>query len=82
MMLVNMNLSPRWVGELTTAGFEAAHWSTLGANHAPDAEIMACARAHDYVVVTHDLDFSASSPRPTERSRAWCKSAPRMSART
>jgi len=43
---------------LTTAGFEAAHWSTLGANNAPDAEIMACARAHDYVVVTHDLDFN------------------------
>ena len=33
--------------------------SALGANNAPDAEIMAYARAHDYVVVTHDLDFSA-----------------------
>ena len=26
---------------------------------APDAEIMAYAATHDYVVVTHDLDFSA-----------------------
>jgi predicted nuclease of predicted toxin-antitoxin system len=25
----------------------------------PDAEIMAFAKAHDYVVLTHDLDFSA-----------------------
>jgi predicted nuclease of predicted toxin-antitoxin system len=81
-LLVDMNLSPRWVDVLATAGFEAAHWSTLGANNAPDAEIMAYARAHDYVVLTHDLHFSPSPPRPTARSRVSCKSAPRMSART
>ncbi len=28
-------------------------------NNAPDSEIMAYARAHDYVVLTHDLDFGA-----------------------
>lgn len=54
-----MNLSPRWVGRLADAGIEAAHWSTLGANNAPDAEIMAYASANAYVVLTHDLDFSA-----------------------
>jgi len=58
-LLVDMNLSPRWVGVLDEAGIEAAHWSTLGANNAPDAEIMAYASANDYVVLTHDLDFSA-----------------------
>jgi predicted nuclease of predicted toxin-antitoxin system len=31
----------------------------LGRVDAPDTEIMAYAAAHDYVVLTHDLDFSA-----------------------
>lgn len=58
-LLVDMNLSPRWVRMLADAGMEAKHWSTLGANNAPDSEIMAYARANDCVVLTHDLDFSA-----------------------
>ncbi len=58
-LLVDMNLSPRWVGVLAGAGIEATHWITHGAKDAPDSEIMAYARAHGYVVLTHDLDFSA-----------------------
>ena len=58
-LLVDMNLAPRWVSVLADAGFEAVHWSTLGANNAPDTEIMAFAKANGYVVLTHDLDFSA-----------------------
>lgn len=58
-LLVDMNLSPRWVNLLADAGIEAAHWSALGAANAPDAEIMAFAKAKGYVVLTHDLDFSA-----------------------
>ncbi|HKX40391.1 MAG TPA: DUF5615 family PIN-like protein [Burkholderiaceae bacterium] len=58
-LLVDMNLSPRWVGLLTAAGIEAVHWSAVGAKNAPDAAIMAYALAHDFVVLTHDLDFSA-----------------------
>ena len=58
-LIVDMNLSPRWIGVLADASIKAAHWSTLGANNAPDSEIMAYARANDYVVLTHDLDFSA-----------------------
>jgi len=54
-----MNLSPRWARVLADAGIEAAHWSGLGAWNAPDIEIMDFARAHGYVVFTHDLDFSA-----------------------
>jgi len=54
-----MNLSPHWVNVLMGAGIEAAHWSTLGARNATDAEIMAFARINNYVVLTHDLDFSA-----------------------
>lgn len=56
-LLVDMNLSPRWIGVLSDAGIEAAHWSSLGANNAPDSEIMAYANTHNYVVLTHDLDF-------------------------
>jgi predicted nuclease of predicted toxin-antitoxin system len=58
-LLIDMNLSPRWVNLLTDAGIEAAHWSTVGAANAPDSEIMAFAKANGWVVLTHDLDFSA-----------------------
>jgi predicted nuclease of predicted toxin-antitoxin system len=58
-LLVDMNLSPRWIAVLVDAGFEAAHWSTLGEKNAPDPEIMAYAKNRGYVVLTHDLDFGA-----------------------
>ncbi len=58
-LLVDMNLSPRWIRVLTDASLEAAHWATLGAHNAPDSEIMAYARAHGYVVLTNDLYFGA-----------------------
>ncbi|HHW4669552.1 MAG TPA: DUF5615 family PIN-like protein [Xylella fastidiosa subsp. multiplex] len=49
-LLVDMNLSPRWVDMLADAG---------GAYNAPDSEIMAYASANNYMVLTHDLDFGA-----------------------
>jgi predicted nuclease of predicted toxin-antitoxin system len=58
-LLVDMNLSPRWVQTLTEAGFEAAHWSVLGEPSATDDMIMSFARVNGFVVLTHDLDFSA-----------------------
>lgn len=58
-LLVDMNLSPRWIAIFTDVGIEAAHWSVVGANNAPDAQIMGYARTNDYVVLTNDLDFSA-----------------------
>ncbi|SEF78011.1 DUF5615 family PIN-like protein [Nitrosomonas ureae] len=58
-LLVDMNLSPRWIGLLENAGIKATHWSTLGAKNAPDTEIMTYAKVNGYVVLTHDLDFSA-----------------------
>ena len=54
-----MDLSPRWVGVFAEAGIKAVHWSTVGAATAPDPEIMAYAKAEDYVVFTHGLDFGA-----------------------
>ena len=53
-LLLDMNLSPRWLSVLTEAGFDAVHWSTLGKRDAADTEIMAFAKANDYVVLTHD----------------------------
>ena len=58
-LLVNMNLSPGWINRLARHGFEAVHWSTIGAATAPDVEILAWANEHEFVVVTNDLDFSA-----------------------
>ena len=58
-LLVDMNLSPLWIGLLTGAGIEAAHWSSIGPANAPDSDIMAHAFANDFVVLTQDLDFSA-----------------------
>jgi predicted nuclease of predicted toxin-antitoxin system len=57
--LVDMNLSPQWLALLRDSGWEAEHWSRMGRADAPDSEIMAHAAAKNYVVITHDLDFSA-----------------------
>jgi len=58
-LLVDMNLSPNWIGVFRESGWEAVHWSEVGRATAPDSEIMAYAETNHYVVVTHDLDFSA-----------------------
>ena len=58
-LLVDMNLSPSWVERLVRHGFEAVHWSTIGAVTAPDVEILTWANEHHFVVITNDLDFSA-----------------------
>jgi predicted nuclease of predicted toxin-antitoxin system len=58
-LLLDMNLSPTWVRFLEENGFEAVHWSTTGEPTATDAVVMAWARDRGFVVVTHDLDFSA-----------------------
>jgi|HubBroStandDraft_3_1064219.scaffolds.fasta_scaffold230885_2 predicted nuclease of predicted toxin-antitoxin system len=58
-LLVDMNLSPKWIALLHDSGWEAVHWSSVGRADARDSEIMAYAAAKGYVVVTHDLDFGA-----------------------
>jgi predicted nuclease of predicted toxin-antitoxin system len=58
-LLVDMNLSPSWIAFFRSAEIEAVHWSSIGAVSAPDWEIMAFADKNGYVVLTHDLDFSA-----------------------
>jgi predicted nuclease of predicted toxin-antitoxin system len=56
-ILIDMNLSPRWVDFLRQNGFEAIHWSEVGLTNAPDMEIMDYAAVNGYVILTHDLDF-------------------------
>jgi predicted nuclease of predicted toxin-antitoxin system len=58
-LLVDMNLPPSWTGRLAQHGFEAVHWSAIGAPTTPDDEILAWARDRAFVVITNDLDFSA-----------------------
>ena len=58
-LLLDMSLSPTWVRFLEENGFEAVHWSAAGEPTATDAVIMAWARGRGFVVITHDLDFSA-----------------------
>jgi predicted nuclease of predicted toxin-antitoxin system len=58
-LLIDMNLSPRWVELLIKAGFDAVHWSAIGPGNAPDVQIINFAREQGYVVLTHDLDFGA-----------------------
>ena len=56
-VLVDVNLSPKWVRTLQSAGIDAVHWSQLGPGDTPDPEIMAFARSHNYIILTRDLDF-------------------------
>ena len=56
-LLIDMNLSPGWVEVFKQQGLEALHWSAVGDPRAPDPIIMEWARANEYVLFTHDLDF-------------------------
>ena len=56
-LLIDMNLTPRWVQFLEDAGHEVVHWSPVGAGTAKDSEICDYARRHAYVLLTNDLDF-------------------------
>lgn len=58
-IILDMNLSPAWIPFLRVEGYEVRHWSEIGDARASDMEIMEWARSNDYVVFTHDLDFSA-----------------------
>ncbi|MGA2440474.1 MAG: DUF5615 family PIN-like protein [Tepidisphaeraceae bacterium] len=55
-ILVDMNLSPDWVGYLQGHGWEVVHWSAVGDPSASDRTIMNWAIGHSHVVFTHDLD--------------------------
>jgi predicted nuclease of predicted toxin-antitoxin system len=56
-LLLDMNIPPAWAAALRDSGHEAEHWGDIGMATAGDAEVMAHARQHRFVVLTHDLDF-------------------------
>lgn len=56
-LLLDMNLTPRWVAFLQARGHSAAHWSDIGPANAKDSEICEFARKNGWIVVTSDLDF-------------------------
>ncbi len=56
-LLIDMNLSPRWVDFLAGKNIDAIHWSSIGKPNATDQEILEHAASNGYIVVTHDLDF-------------------------
>jgi predicted nuclease of predicted toxin-antitoxin system len=69
-LLVDMNLSPRWVALLNAQDMAAVHWSSLGRMDAPDSEIMEFAAAHDYAVLTS----ARFLPPRMGKNPALCKS--------
>ena len=56
-VLIDMNLSMKWVSVFEQYGWSAVHWKNIGEPHASDSTIMAWARENGYVVFTQDLDF-------------------------
>lgn len=62
-IVVDMNLTPDWVSYLQTLGHDAVHWSSVGAENAPDTDIIDWARASGRAVMTADLDFGIALAR-------------------
>lgn len=58
-ILIDMNLSPDWREVFAKHDWESVHWSSVGKPTAPDKTILQYARDNGYIVLTHDLDFSA-----------------------
>lgn len=56
-LLIDMNLTPRWVLFLEDAAHEAVHWSSVGHGSAKDSEICEYGRQRGFVIVTNDMDF-------------------------
>ena len=56
-ILVDMNLPLLWIEALRSAGFEAVHWSEIGAPDSPDDDIVAYADSTASIILTRDLDF-------------------------
>lgn len=56
-LLLDMNLSPRWVSHLNAAGHVTRHRSEVGPSTAPDSQIMTTARTSGEAIITNDLDF-------------------------
>lgn len=49
--VVDMNLSPQWVGFLGGAGFDAVHWSDVGPANATDSEVLAWVAERSWILI-------------------------------
>ncbi|WP_375456495.1 DUF5615 family PIN-like protein [uncultured Methylobacterium sp.] len=58
--VIDVNLSPEWVGLLATQGHDVVHWRDIGAIDASDDDILAWAVQEDRIVLTADLDFATA----------------------
>jgi predicted nuclease of predicted toxin-antitoxin system len=56
-LLIDMNLTPRWVPLLEAHGHVALHWSSVGPPEAKDSQICDYSRQNNYIVLTNDFDF-------------------------
>ncbi|MBX9677340.1 MAG: DUF5615 family PIN-like protein [Gemmataceae bacterium] len=45
-LLIDMNLSPDWIAEFMSRGWDAVHWCEVGDPAASDATIMSSTAAH------------------------------------
>lgn len=52
-----MNISPHWVEVLSSHDHQCQHWSQIGHGDDPDDTLLECARTHNAVLITADLDF-------------------------
>ncbi len=68
-LLIDMNLSPRWVEALAVEGIEAVHWSAIGAPDATDTEIMRHAVQNGFVVFTMTWTLALSWRQTEARSQ-------------
>ena len=80
-ILIDMNLSPQWREILGRNGWESVHWASVGKPAAADETILEYARDNGYVVLTHDLDFSAilaatGAPVVVDESRSKARILP------
>jgi predicted nuclease of predicted toxin-antitoxin system len=78
-LLIDMNLTPRWVAFLMSGGHHAVHWSDVGDVKAADADITEWARRQGYCVVTNDTRLP-SNTRAQRIVRTECHPASRRTA--
>ena len=57
-ILIDMNLSPKFVDLFMKRGVDAIHWFEIGAPNAEDTQIMEYANKNNYIIMTCDLDFN------------------------
>jgi predicted nuclease of predicted toxin-antitoxin system len=56
-IVIDVNLSPRWVNALGQLGHEAVHWSSIGKLNAEDVTILEWVSNNGGVLLSCDLDF-------------------------